>query len=139
MNCTHCHYNYESGQQYCPNCGNKTLYNPRLNKADNNVTAVWLFFGLFAGTQLFYKFLSHVITPVLRNTHDWDKIGTLYKTVNWLTLLAELLVSGIVIAIIKNTSARMAVGLYAGLTLLMFVFERIMEAAKMGNYDFSGL
>lgn len=134
MNCTHCHSNYETGAQYCPNCGNKTLYNPTLGKSNNNVTAVWLFAGMFIFMGLFFRFVSHVIMPVLRKGENWERIGTFYKIEGILILLLELLVCGVVIGIIKNTSARIAVGLYGLTMLFLFVLDKVMEAANLGAY-----
>lgn len=136
MNCTHCHYDYENTAQYCPQCGHKTLYNPTLNKSNPNVTAVWLFAGMLIGMQLLYSMLSHVIVPALRgeNFENIHKITTLYRTVDILNLLLDLLVSGIIIALIRNTSARIAVGLYAGFSLFMFLLEKILSAAELGAY-----
>lgn len=134
MNCTHCHYDYDNAAQYCAQCGNKTIYNPTRGKSNNNVTAVWLFAGVSVFISLLYRLTSHIIIPVMRRGGKWEAITSIYRTEAIVSLLLELLVCGIIIGIIKNTSARIAVGLYAVAHLMLFVFEKAMEAIKMGAY-----
>lgn len=134
MNCTHCHYDYDNTAQYCAQCGNKTLYNPTQGKSNTNVTAVWLFAGVSIFVTFLYRFTSHVVMPIVRRDGKWEKISSIYETEAILVLFLELLACGIIIGIIKNTSARIAVGVYAAFVLLMFVFEKAMEAAHMGAY-----
>lgn len=126
MNCTHCNYDYEQNAQYCPQCGNKTLFNPTMNAGNPNVTAVWIYAALLIGVDIWYRLLSHVLVPAIEKAEGWENIGKLYKTTGLLVVLAELVASGIIIAIIKNTSARIAVGLVALFSLLGFVLDRVM-------------
>lgn len=129
MNCIHCFAPYDNTAQYCPQCGKATVYNYKPKTTNNNVLAVWLFFALFCGTRLFYIFMGHVWIPFMMRSsmalEKYEAITRIYKTVGIIFLLAELLLCGIVIGIVKNTSARVAIGLWGLLMLLTYLLDQI--------------
>lgn len=131
MNCTTCHYNYEPTAQYCAQCGNKTVYNPTVNAPNKNVTAVWVYVAAMLALQLMWKFVSLLLVPRLMREGNYANIGDIYTAVGVIALLFELVTFGIIIAIVRNTSARIAVGVYAGATLLLFLLDRLLVAAHL--------
>lgn len=125
MICSHCHYNYPEHAQYCAQCGNKTLYNPTLGAVNKNVVAVWLFVGVSLFSQLVWRLISLVVVPRLISTHNLAKIPDIYEVWGTVAMLLELAVCIAVIAIIRNTPARIAVGLYTFFHVILYIVTKV--------------
>jgi len=131
MNCTSCHYNYEQPAQYCAQCGKKTVYNPTVNATDKNVMAVWLYVCVMLGIQVMWKIVSLLVVPAIMRNGSYSEIPGIYSTVGLIGLFLNLITLGIIIAIVRNTSARIAVAVFAGVTVLFFLLEKLMLAANL--------
>ena len=130
MICIHCHNDNPNVSQYCSQCGKPTAINTKASGMNMNVVAVWLYAAYLLIVTFSYRIISHIIVPLITKDGNYAAVGSLYQTTSVIFLLLQLIVCGIIIAIIKNTPARIAVGLIGFAGILMFVLDKILIYMK---------
>jgi hypothetical protein len=126
MICTYCHNDNPNHAQYCSQCGKPTIINASANGMNMNVAAVWIYVAYQLIVTFFYRIVSYVIIPIITKGGNYGSVAKLYQTTSVIFLLFELIVCGIIIGIIKNTPARIAVGLMGFVGLLMFILDKTL-------------
>lgn len=129
MICATCNSFNDDASHYCSTCGKATTYAGKSN--NNNLIAVWLYAGYLVFMDLFYRFFNYAVMPiVLKNSDGMGSVSEIYASISTIYIFIELVVLGIIIAIIKNTSARIAVAMVGSVSLLMFIVDRMQSFVR---------
>jgi len=129
MICTYCHNDNPNVAQYCSQCGKPTLINAKANSINPNVIAVFVYLAYKLIVIFCYRAISYVIIPAMLKENNYEAVGGIYDTANVIFFLLELVVFGVIIALVKNLPVRIAVGIMAFITIGLFILEKAIKMA----------
>jgi len=128
MHCTNCFSQVESNMMYCPKCGKPTVYNTFEKGYKPGEIALWVYVIYSALVMILYRIMSYVVSPMIAKQEDgWSRIASIYSTLSPIIFIAQLAVLVFIIVTVKNTRARIAVGLYTGLVFIFFVIDKLVN------------
>lgn len=125
MICPTCNNYNADNTQFCTRCGSAMQKTASRDNTNNHVIAVWLYAGYLIFSSIVYRVFNRLIIPALIEDHNMANVSSMYKGIGAVMLVVELIILGVILGIIKNTSARVAVAVVGAFTLLMFVFDSI--------------
>lgn len=134
MNCSKCYAQYEENAQFCPSCGTKTIYNSSLHKANPNVVAVWLYASYLIFTSIMFRVVSLIANQLYKQydvSNTAKRISSLYALAGFISIFLEIGICVYIIVTVKNTSARIAVGVVAAVSFLIYLVDVVQRLESL--------
>ncbi|MCG9911306.1 MAG: hypothetical protein MH137_08385 [Flavobacteriales bacterium] len=128
MHCTNCFSQVESNMMYCPQCGKPTVYNTFEKGYKPGEIALWVYLIYSILVMVVYRTMSYVVSPMLSKQEEgWSRIASIYNTLSPIILITQLAVLVFIMVTVKNTRARIAVGIYTALVFIFFVTDKLVD------------
>jgi len=113
---------------YCPQCGKPTVYNTVEKGYKPGEIALWVYLIYSILVMVVYRTMSYVVSPMLSKQEEgWSRIASIYNTLSPIILITQLAVLVFIMVTVKNTRARIAVGIYTALVFIFFVTDKLVD------------